>query len=98
MKVGNRTRAGWLSRDEIEVLVVAFYPVQRRARFRIFTRIVGQVARTQPEHHLRMARHDAIECVERTMQIPNGTEVHNLVNLRARELKNYCKSALFLVP
>ena len=74
MQVRQRTAARRLRGDEIEVFVVALYPVERRARMRIRAAVVGKIARTDPEGDLRMTRHDPIERIEVAVEITDGAE------------------------
>lgn len=76
MEIGDRPTALRLSRDEIEVFVVAFDPVQRSARLWILTALAREITRAYPECNFGMTRHDAIERFEIAVQISDGTELH----------------------
>src|SRR5688572_9942817 len=64
MQVRQRAAARRLRGHEIEVFVVALDPIERRARMRIRAIFRREVAGADPERHLGMTRHDAIERIE----------------------------------
>ncbi len=74
VQVRQRTAAGRLRGHEIEVFVVAFDPVERRARMRILAIFGRKVAGANPERDLGMTRHDAIERIEVAVKITDGAE------------------------
>jgi hypothetical protein len=76
MEISDRPTAWGLFRDEIEVFVVAFDPVQRGPRPGIFTALAREITRAHPECNFGMTRHDAIERFEIAVQISDGTELH----------------------
>ena len=76
VQVRQRTGTGRLCGNEIEVLVVAFNPIQRGTRSRIRSVFRREVAGTNPERNLRMTRHHAIERVEVAVKIADCTEEH----------------------
>ena len=83
VQVRQRTAARRLSGHEIEVFVVALDPVERRARTRILAVFGREVAGTDPERDLGMARHHAIERVEVAMKIADGAEYHRRAGVTA---------------
>jgi hypothetical protein len=76
MQVWQRTRTGRLRSDEIEVFVIPFDPIERRTRARVGTVFGREIARTQPTGDFGVARHDAVERVEVTVQITDGAKEH----------------------
>src|SRR6187399_370756 len=63
VQVRQRTSPGGLRGDEIEVFIVPFDPVQRRAGSGIRAVLSSEVARAYPEFSIGMARHHPIERV-----------------------------------
>jgi hypothetical protein len=76
MKIGDRSTARRLAGHKIKLLVVAFDPVQRGERLRIFTAFARKITRAYPKCDFGMARHDPVERVEIAVQIADGTEFH----------------------
>ena len=64
VQVRQRTASGRLRGDEIEVLVVAFDPVEGRARRWILAVAGREIAGSDPEGDFGMARHHTIERIE----------------------------------
>jgi len=76
MQVRQRTRTRRLRCDEIEVFVVPFDPIERRAWTRVGPIFVREIARTDPERDFGVARHYAIQRIEVAVQITDRAEEH----------------------
>jgi hypothetical protein len=61
MQVWNRARTCGLGGHEIEILVVAFNPIERGSRVRILAAFACEIAGTDPERDIGMPRHYPIE-------------------------------------
>ena len=78
VQIRQRTRPGRLRRHEIEVFVVPFDPVQRRAGSGIRAVLGSEVARAYPEFNIGMTRHHPIERVEIAVQIADSAKEHGI--------------------
>jgi hypothetical protein len=67
-----------VARRRSRSLRVALDPVKRRARLRILTGQAAQVSGAEPEGHVRMTLHDAIERLEVAVDVTDRAEQHYL--------------------
>ena len=78
VEIGNRAGAGRLRCDEVEILVVAFDPIQRRAGRRDIRRRRWPDRRdTARDATSGWRRHDAIKRFEVAVKIADGTKQHH---------------------
>jgi hypothetical protein len=63
-----------VSRDGVEVVVVAVNPVDPGAERLVPALLVGDVADAEPERDLRVPRHDRARGVERAVDVAEGAE------------------------
>ena len=68
-----------VSRDRIEVVVVAVNPVDAGAERLVAPRLVGDVPDTEPERDLRVLRHDGARAVEGAVNISERAENYFVV-------------------
>src|SRR5581483_1688207 len=62
--------------DDVEVLVVALDPVERRDRFEVFAVVAGDVADTAPHRNVRVTPHDRVNGVELAVDVAERANHH----------------------
>jgi len=62
--------------DQIEVLVVAFDPVEGRVERLVAPRGIGDISDRQPEPNLRVLPHDAVNAGEISVNVTQRAKAH----------------------
>src|SRR3990167_5673957 len=68
--------AGQRLRDDVEILVVALDPVERRGRIEILAVVARHVPDRHPQRYVGVPRHDRAHRVERTVNVAERTYLH----------------------